>query len=166
VRTESSRWVAAYVETISLVLGSQWGVLSWLCADPSHAIPHPEKISCGASKAAVSYLTPSESLHHLSQEKRWSLVLHCLNFAASIWPKIVAPRIPAQRRIWDQPRCCQACQQLMRRSQLRLVKVVINRLGRLQRRTSKEKVASDVIALIFLPVGTSRRGHASSIVAG
>lgn len=104
--TESPRWIAAYVETISLVLGSQWGVLSQLRADPSHAISHPEKISCDASKAAILCLTPSGSLHHLSQEKRWSSVLHCLNFAASIRPKVVAPRMPAQRRIWDQPRCC------------------------------------------------------------
>jgi hypothetical protein len=52
----------------------------------------------------------------------------------------------------------------MRRSQLRPVKVVINRLGRLRRRTGKEKVASDVIALIFLLWEPRGEGHASSIV--
>jgi hypothetical protein len=36
----------------------------------------------------------------------------------------------------------------MRRDQLGLVEFVVNQLGRLRRRTSKEKAASNVIALI------------------
>jgi hypothetical protein len=97
---------SSYVETISLILGSQWGVLSRLCADPPHAISQTEKISCGASRRPSCASHHPESLYHLPQEKRSSMALHCLNFAASIRPKVVAPRIPAQRRIWNQPRCC------------------------------------------------------------